>query len=146
MPVKTKILQSKQPFKHLDTTTLEKLANIAKLKYYNRGDVILAAGQQDQKSAFLVYGKVDIRAADGRTRTVRHDQKEAGLALCNIKPRKHTVTADSHNTCIVWIKDRVLDVICSDNASKGISLAIVPDRRSEGRQEISSSADQTKTA
>lgn len=137
MPVKTKILQSKRTFKHLDSDTLEKLANITNLKYYNRGDVILTAGQDNHKSAFLVYGKINIRSADGRIRTIRHDQKEARIAICNVKPRKQTVTAESYDTCIIWIKDRVLDVICSDNLSHGhgISLEIVTDRRSQSRQE-----------
>lgn len=133
MPVKAKILLSKQPFAHLDSNTLEKLANISRLKSYKRGDVILAAGQDDHKSAFLVYGKINIRSVDGRTRTIRHDQEEAKIALCNVKPRKQTVTAESHDACILWIKDRVLEVVCNDKQTDGISLEIVPDRRSNSR-------------
>lgn len=135
MPVKAKILLSKQPFAHLDSNTLEKLANISRLKSYKRGDVILAAGQDDHKSAFLVYGKINIRSVDGRTRTIRYNQEEAKLALCNVKPRQQTVTAESHDACILWIKDRVLEVVCNDKQADGISLEIVPDRRSNSRQE-----------
>lgn len=136
MPINNKILKRKQPFSHLDNEALDALARSAVITYHNKGDIIFAAGDNDDKSAFLVLGEVLLRSIDGRVQKVHFLDEESSHSLANVKPRRYTAIAKSHDTCLLWIQNQILELVMNksnDMLESGIISEIIPDRRHERR-------------
>ncbi len=108
MKVNYKTLQKKMPFRHYHVDALIELSRSAVLIAYKRGDEIFSSGDNDEKSAFLVTGRVRLVAADQRTeKLLITGSRESAYPLSRIKPRQYTGIADTHDTCIVWVHDKI---------------------------------------
>lgn len=136
MPINSKILKRKQPFSHLDNEALDALARSAVISYHSKGEIIFTAGDDDDKCAFLVLGQVLLRSIDGRVQNVHFLDQEASNCLANVKPRRYTAIAKSHDTCLLWIRSQMLEHVMNksnDILESGIISEIIPDRRHQQR-------------
>lgn len=114
MKATAKIIQRKKPFQHFPLNALEELSRSSVLSCYERGSSIFREGDCDRKSAFLLTGKISLRAADGRSpQVITPFQEKSALPLSSIKPRKYTAIAETHNTCVFWVHDLIVEHIRS---------------------------------
>ena len=71
---------------------LEALARTIRIKHANTGDTIIRRGSSDELSYYLVSGKVQLLAEDGRSSQVNSEDTKAKKPLSQLLPRKYQVT------------------------------------------------------
>jgi signal-transduction protein with cAMP-binding, CBS, and nucleotidyltransferase domain len=120
MKATAKIIQRKKPFQHFTINALEELSRSSVVNCYKRGESIFNEGDNDRKSVFLLSGKISLCAADGRSpQIITPFQEKSALPLSSIKPRKYTAVAETHNTCVFWVHDLIVEHIRSKHGIDG---------------------------
>ena len=115
MILSPRILRAKTQFSHFRENTLAEISHSASIKSYLKGAQIATLGDIDEKLAFLLYGKVLLVSADGHRLLINHSDSKAKYSIGSLKPRQYTVTAESYDTCILWIHERILKHIMIKN-------------------------------
>jgi len=136
MAVDPKIFRKIEQFRNFHPATLEELSKTALVADCKKGETIFSVGDCDEKEVFLVYGSVRLHSTDNHTIIINQNDPEAKFGLSSIKPRRYTAIADSYNTCVMYIHDKILSYLIKKNKEQhqyGIYSEIIPDRRTKQR-------------
>jgi HD-like signal output (HDOD) protein len=80
------------PMKEWSNRQLEPLARTIKIQRANIGETLIKRGSRDELSYYLVSGKVQLLAGDGKTAQVDAESTKAANPLSQLLPRKYEVT------------------------------------------------------
>jgi len=104
------LLKSKIPFNCVHEEVLTELCKSSVMQFYRRGEVIFDYGSNDNKTAYLAIGKVKLVAPDGRNPQILYShEKKAAQPLTTIKPRLFSAIAESSDTCVIWLHERIIE-------------------------------------
>jgi HD-like signal output (HDOD) protein len=80
------------PMKEWSNRQLEPLARTIKIQRANIGETLIKRGSRDELSYYLVSGKVQLTAGDGKVAQVDAESAKAANPLSQLLPRKYEVT------------------------------------------------------
>lgn len=80
-------------FRNLTEEDLLILSGRMQVKESRRGDVLFECGDIDSQEVFLLSGKLQLIAEDGRERTVEARTTAANLPIAKLRPRQYTAKA-----------------------------------------------------
>ncbi len=92
------------PLNQWSDNQLKSLARTIKIKHANTGKTIIKRGSKDELSYYLISGKVQLIAEDGKSAQVEANSPKAANPLSQLLPRKYEVT------CLTPVK-----YLCVDN-------------------------------
>jgi HD-like signal output (HDOD) protein len=92
------------PLNEWSDNQLEPLARTVKIQHASTGDTIIKRGSSDELSYYLVSGKIQLLAEDGKKNILTAEDKMVKNPLSQLLPRKYQVTCLSP-----------VDYICIDN-------------------------------
>jgi CRP-like cAMP-binding protein len=115
------ILKTFVPASALNTENFQELAGKTYVENVAAGQAIFKAGDNDRKSVYIVDGQVEIKSANGETKTIIAGTDAAKHALANQQPRKFTATAlvDSQ---VIRVDSDLLDILLTWDQLSGIEV------------------------
>lgn len=81
------------PFAVLDEDRLKFVQAVLKVETAREGDLLLQRGSQDPYSYFLISGRLELEAADGKRVVVEGGSSGAYNPISDLQPRRYTVRA-----------------------------------------------------
>ena len=87
------ILKSLTPLNSLREDQLVILAGQSKVEYLPTGEVLIERGSMDPKEIYLLEGRVEMKAADGRKRILEGGTEKASRPLARLRPCMYGVKA-----------------------------------------------------
>ena len=126
MPISPKVLKTKEPFKHFHQHTVEDLAKTVLGVDCKKGERIFSIGDVDEREVYLLSGSVRLDSVDNKTIHINQNDPEAVYGLSAIKPRKYSAIADSYNTCVLYVHDKILNYLIKKNKEQS-SGEVVPE-------------------
>ena len=115
------LLQGLQPLAGLPVSTLNKLSQQARIKTLPGGEVIFKAGQEDNRTLFLLDGKVDIITDNDKKHTLEHNSPLAGQPLSLYSPRPVTAVTRERCSLLVFEKE-TLDQAMQNQPDDSVEL------------------------
>jgi HD-like signal output (HDOD) protein len=98
------ILRKFIPLNEWSREQLELLANTVEISHAQSGTTLIELGTSDEMSYYLIKGRVQLTAADGRIKVLDTDEGDLKHPLSQLLPRKFQVTCQSD-----------VEFICVDN-------------------------------
>ncbi len=92
-PVPLSRLKEFQPLNRLTDGQLVLLASRGDRRSYGPGQRVLEHGARDGQEYFLVTGRVELEAVDGRTSVIEAGSEQAAHPIARLQPRMYNVTA-----------------------------------------------------
>lgn len=89
----TDTLKSFEPLSKLTDQQLILLESKNEIRLFKENQVIIEAGSSDNIAYFLVKGKLELTARDGRSMTIEAGSHSAKNAIAHLQPRQYTVKA-----------------------------------------------------
>lgn len=83
-------------FRHLSEEDLLVLSSRVVVKQARKGEILFQCGDIDSQEIFLLSGKLQLVAEDGRERTIEARTAVANLPIAKLRPRQYTATALSN--------------------------------------------------
>ncbi len=77
----------------LEPDALAALAAVTTVHHARRGSTLVELGEPDDHLLFLIEGEVELRAADGAARRIRHDEPSGRAPIARLRPSRYHVTA-----------------------------------------------------
>ncbi len=79
--------------REVDRTTLGQIANRLVILRAQPGEELLAQGSRDERTLYLLSGRVRLTAVDGKTREFDHSDPTASNPLARLRPSRYQVNA-----------------------------------------------------
>ena len=99
------------------------LANQLQLAEAQENQVLLSLGSNEQASIFVVQGKIQLLAEDGRSKTLRVDEDQEMRPIAQLRPSIYDVTALGPVTYLKIDRDQLIEFAkLSEAASSDISV------------------------
>ena len=114
-------LKSLVPLCHLTSDELEILASRTEYQVADKTGKLIELGSKDNRALYLIKGKVQLTAADGRGYVIESDSEKAKHAISHLIPHKYTVVAITP-VKYIWIDNQVLDNLVEMHDGAGQSV------------------------
>lgn len=105
-------LRALQPFKTLDTASLESLAEQVRIFNAPRKSTLVELGSEEPSTLFLIDGEIELIASDGNSFRITALDETARQPLCQLRPTRYHCRAIS-NVLYLRIEDDVLNQFLS---------------------------------
>ncbi len=81
------------PLNEWNNTKLELLSHSLEIRYAKAGEVLIERGSSEELSYYLISGKVELTAADGKIRHIDSEDGPVAAPLSQLLPRQYNVVA-----------------------------------------------------
>lgn len=106
-------LKKFRPLDRLSENQRILLAHKAHFSSFKKKKVILERGSRDHHDYFLLSGKIELEAPDGRTREIEAGSDKADAAIAHLQPRQYNVKAVTDVEFLV-IEQDVLNILLKE--------------------------------
>lgn len=103
-------LRRLEPLSDLDRKTLHQIANQAVITQAYPGEVLLARGSNDDNTLYLLEGRLQLTATDGKVSELDHHAANARSPIARLRPSRYEVKALSAVNYL-RIDNRLLDAL-----------------------------------
>ncbi len=106
--VDSKVLARLYPLNALTHDELEMLAEQTAMVRAKSGKVLVECGSSDKKALYLVNGKLELTAADGRVHVIEEGSAQALKPISHLDPHRYTVKTLSPSS-FIRVDNRIID-------------------------------------
>ncbi len=106
-------------FRHLSEEDLLVLSSRVSVKEARRGEILFECGDIDSQEIFLLSGKLQLVAEDGRERAIEARTTVANLPIAKLRPRQYTATALSNVEYFSVDCDLLESLLAAQNSEDG---------------------------
>lgn len=106
--MKKELLDKFELFADLDEQAKIIAAKMLNLDTVNCGDCLFQLGDDDSEEQFLIEGKIELVAADGRVKIIDAEDSTARFPLALLRPRKFTAVVESKTALILRLDIKVI--------------------------------------
>ncbi len=93
IPLNADALKKFRPLDQLSENQRILLAHKAHISVFNKKKIVLERGSRDRHDYFLLSGKIELEAFDGRKREIVANTEQAVAAVAHLQPRQYSVKA-----------------------------------------------------
>ena len=104
----TKALRRVSSLADLDETRLHELAGQLRLQHATPGSCLLELGSEDPRLLFLIDGELELLAADGAARQLKHTDPSCNGPVSRLRPSHYQITTTSQ-TSYLMVEPALLD-------------------------------------
>jgi HD-like signal output (HDOD) protein len=104
-----------EPLSALNGQQLAQVAEHVKLLRAARGTCLMDIGSQDPRVLFLIDGELELVAADGARRRLRHGDPAAKGPVSRLRPSRYRVSAVTE-VRYLWVDPGIVDRLCRPTA------------------------------
>lgn len=125
--LKTKILRKFNPLNRLNEKQLILLSSNHEVKQYKKRSTVMTVGSSDNVEYFLIAGKVEVTAKDGKKKIVEAGTLSAMSPIGHLQPRQYDVQVIEKSTFLLidWmVLAQFIREAPKSNASSGVAVSV----------------------